>query len=54
MAAVIEQRNQEQPAARWAALTRGTLYHLLPAPEQRALREVHARYPLTVQEMRML
>ena len=54
MAAVIEQRNQEQPAARWAALTRGTLYHLLPGREQRALREVHARYPLTVQEMRLL
>ena len=54
MAAVTELLDRSPLDARWAALTRGTLYHVLPAQEQRAVRVVHARYPLTVQEMRLL
>ena len=54
MAAVTERTDRDQLDERWAALTRGTLYHALPPREQRAVTMVHARYPLTVQEMRLL
>lgn len=54
MAAVTELLDRSPLDARWAALARGTLFHVLPAQEQRAVRMVHARYPLTVQEMRLL
>jgi spore photoproduct lyase len=54
MAVITEHPNQHLLDARWAALVRGTLYDVLPPAEQGAIRMVHARYPLTVQEMRLL
>ncbi len=43
-----------RPAERWDLLTRGTLFAVLPAEEQRLVRAIHERYRLTVQEMRLL
>ena len=54
MAVVTDRPDQHQLDARWADVTRGTLYHLLPAAEQRMIRAADARYALTVQEMRLL
>ena len=54
MTVITEHPNQQQLDARWTALVRGTLYDVLPPAEQRAVRMVNVRYPLTVQEMRLL
>ena len=54
MAVITEHSNRHLHDARWADLVRGTLYDVLPPAEQSAVRTVHARYPLTVQEMRLL
>ena len=54
MAVITEHSNQHLLGARWADLVRGTLYDVLAPAEQRAIRSLHARYPLTVQEMRLL
>ena len=54
MIVITEHPNQQQLDARWTALVRGTLYDVLPPAEQRAVRMVNVRYPLTVQEMRLL
>ena len=54
MAVITEHPNRHLHDARWADLVRGTLYDVLPPAEQSAVRTVHARYPLTVQEMRLL
>ena len=54
MAVITEHPHRNLHDARWADLVRGTLYDVLPPAEQSAVRTVHARYPLTVQEMRLL
>ena len=54
MAVITEHSNRHLLDARWVDLVRGTLYDVLPPAEQRAVRMVHARYPLTVQETRLL
>ena len=54
MAVITEHPNQHLHDARWAELVRGTLYDVLPPAVQSAIRMVHARYPLTVQETRLL
>ena len=54
MAVITGHPNRYLHDARWAELVRGTLYDVLPPAEQSAVRVVHARYPLTVQETRLL
>ena len=53
MAVVTEHPHRLLHDARWAELVRGTLYDVLPPAAQSAIRKVHARYPLTVQETRL-
>ena len=54
MTVTTEHSNQHLLDARWADLVRGTLYEVLAPADQRAIRLLHARYPLTVQETRLL
>ena len=54
MAVITGHPHRHLHDARWAELVRGTLYDVLPPAQQGAIRMVHARYPLTVQETRLL